>query len=160
MAVAASGLRPDKLFQKYLYDPLGATVLSMPCRQSVDHLSIVVQSPVDATIFWHFAARCHMLTGMNGTTWTPARNPQFAFGITTTGSDFEKMLQKLLSYEFLGREVLSEMEKDWSAPPVSPCGDGWFGHYGRLACTGRLSILRCRSCQLIINIVSWYFDRV
>ncbi|CAE7584229.1 RANGAP1 [Symbiodinium necroappetens] len=90
MAVAASGLRPDKLFQKYLYDPLG----------------------------------------MNGTTWTPARNPQFAFGITTTGSDFEKMLQKLLSYEFLGREVLSEMEKDWSAPPVSPCGDGWFGHYG------------------------------
>jgi len=90
MAVAASGLRPDKLFQKYLYDPLG----------------------------------------MNGTTWTPARNPQFAFGITTTGTDFEKMLQKLLSYEFLGREVLSEMEKDWSAPPVAPCGDGWFGHYG------------------------------
>eukprot|EP00439_Symbiodinium_sp_Y106_P009970 s4495_g1.t1 len=96
MAVAASGLRPDKLFQKYLYDPLG----------------------------------------MNGTTWTPARNPQFAFGITTTGTDFEKMLQKLLSYEFLGREVLSEMEKDWSAPPVAPCGDGWFGHYGLFASIG------------------------
>lgn len=22
------------------------------------------------------------------------------------------------------------MERDWSAPPVTPCGDGWFGHYG------------------------------
>ena len=50
--------------------------------------------------------------------------------MTTTGSDFEKMLRQLLTYEFIGKEVLSDMEKDWSAPPVSPCGDGWFGHYG------------------------------
>ncbi|CAK9037132.1 unnamed protein product [Durusdinium trenchii] len=40
------------------------------------------------------------------------------------------MLHKMLTYEFLGKEVLSEMERDWSAAPVSPSGDGWFGHYG------------------------------
>jgi len=89
MAVAASGLGPEKLFQKYLYEP--------------NH--------------------------MTETTWTPLKNPQFAVGITTTGSDFEKMLRNLLTYDFLGKKVLDETEKDWSAPPVSPCGDGWFGHY-------------------------------
>lgn len=67
---------------------------------------------------------------MTSTTWTPRRNPQFAVGITTTGADFEKMLRKMLTYEFLGKDVLTEMEKDWSAPPVQPSGDGWFGHYG------------------------------
>lgn len=71
--------------------------------------------------------------GMNGTSWLPKKNPQFAAGIITTGADFEKMLHKMLTYEFLGKKVLSEMEKDWSAPPVSPSGDGWFGHYGGLA---------------------------
>jgi len=90
MAVAASGLSPDKLFEKYLYKPLG----------------------------------------MTSTTWTPLKNPQMATGITTTGSDFEKMLHKMLTYEFLGKHILDEMEMDWSAPPVTPCGDGWFGHYG------------------------------
>eukprot|EP00434_Breviolum_minutum_P011292 symbB.v1.2.009964.t1/scaffold623.1/size335370/7 len=90
MAVAASGLPPDAIFEKYLYKPLG----------------------------------------MNGTSWLPKRNPQFAAGIITTGADFEKMLHKMLTYEFLGKKVLSEMEKDWSAAPVSPSGDGWFGHYG------------------------------
>jgi len=90
MAVAATGLSPDKLFQKYLYGPLD----------------------------------------MTETTWTPLKNPQMATGITTTGSDFEKMMHKMLSYEFLGKKVLDEMERDWSAPPVSPSGDGWFGHYG------------------------------
>ncbi|CAK9037134.1 unnamed protein product [Durusdinium trenchii] len=67
---------------------------------------------------------------MNGTSWLPKKNPQIAAGIVTTGSDFEKMLHKMLTYEFLGKEVLSEMERDWSAAPVSPSGDGWFGHYG------------------------------
>jgi len=68
-------------------------------------------------------------TGMTQTTWTPAKNPQFATGITTTGADFEGMLREMLNYNFLGKEILDEMEKDWSAPPVSPSGDGWFGHY-------------------------------
>lgn len=72
-------------------------------------------------------------SGMNGTSWLPKKNPQFAAGIITTGADFEKMLHKMLTYEFLGKKVLSEMEKDWSAAPVSPSGDGWFGHYGSLA---------------------------
>ena len=83
--------------------------------------------------------------GMNETTWTPLRNPQFAAGITTTGADFEKMLQKLLTYEFLGREVLSDMDRDWSAPPVSPCGDGWFGHYGPSA-KRTVSLASIRAC--------------
>merc|ERR1711862_450002 len=86
MAVAASGLDPEQVFEKYLYTPLG----------------------------------------MNETTWTPKKNPQFATGITTTGSDFEKMLKGLSTYDFLGKKILDEMEKDWSAPPVSPSGDGWF----------------------------------
>lgn len=89
MAVSASGLAPDVIFQRYVYQPLG----------------------------------------MNGTSWFPKKNPMMAAGIVTTGADFEKMLNKMLSYEFLGQKVLSEMEEDWSAP-VSPCGDGWFGHYG------------------------------
>jgi len=89
MAVAASGLRPDELFQKYLYDPIG----------------------------------------MNSTTWSPKKNPQFATGIKTTGNDFEKMMRKVLTYDFLGKEVLSEMEMDWGAQ-ATPSGDGWFGHYG------------------------------
>lgn len=88
MAVAASGLRPDKLFQKYLYEPIG----------------------------------------MNSTVWSPARNPQFATGIRTTGNDFEKLIRNVLTYDFLGRDVLSEMEKDWGAQ-ARPSGDGWFGHY-------------------------------
>lgn len=88
MAVAASGLRPDQLFKKYLYEPIG----------------------------------------MNGTSWSPARNPQFATGIRTTGNDFEKMLRKILTYDFLGKKVLSEMEKYWGAQ-ARPSGDGWFGHY-------------------------------
>jgi len=66
--------------------------------------------------------------GMTSTTWTPTANPQFATGITTTGADFEKMLQKLLTREFLGKTILDEVEKDWGAE-VSPGGDGWFGHY-------------------------------
>eukprot|EP01065_Artemidia_motanka_P042947 TRINITY_DN5850_c0_g1_i1.p2 TRINITY_DN5850_c0_g1~~TRINITY_DN5850_c0_g1_i1.p2 ORF type:complete len:529 (+),score=188.33 TRINITY_DN5850_c0_g1_i1:58-1587(+) len=69
---------------------------------------------------------------MTGTTWgtAPFTNPQFATGIITIGADFEKMMQKMLTYEFLGKKVLDYAERDWSAPPVSPCGDGWFGHYG------------------------------
>lgn len=92
VAVAASGLNPKELFEKYFYGPLGT----------------------------------------NSTTWgqAPFLNPQFATGITTTGNDFEKFLRGMLSYKFLDREVLSYAERDWSAPPVSPCGDGWFGHYG------------------------------
>lgn len=89
MAVSASGLTPQRILQRYLYQPLG----------------------------------------MNGTSWFPKKNPMMAAGIITTGADFEKMLRKMLTYEFLGQKVLSEMEQDWSAP-VSPCGDGWFGHYG------------------------------
>jgi len=90
VAVAASGLDPDELFQKYLYAPIG----------------------------------------MNSTTWTPAKNPSFATGITTTGNDFEKLLRKVLTYDdaFLSKVVLDEVEKDWGAR-ASPSGDGWFGHY-------------------------------
>ena len=84
---------------------------------------------------------------MNGTSWLPKRNPQFAAGIITTGADFEKMLHKMLTYEFLGKKVLSEMEKDWSAAPtVSPSGDGWFGHYGGLAvCFPRFEVCKAKS---------------
>ena len=53
-------------------------------------------------------------------------------GHSTTGPPF----QTRLTYEFLGQKVLSEMEQDWSAP-VSPCGDGWFGHYGGLLQSAR-----------------------
>lgn len=88
MAVSASGLSPDKLFEKYLYKPIG----------------------------------------MTSTTWSPAKNPQFATGIRTTGDDFEAMLKKLLTREFLGKKVLDEMEQDWGAQ-ARPSGDGWFGHY-------------------------------
>lgn len=85
-------------------------------------------------------------SGMNGTSWLPKRNPQFAAGIITTGADFEKMLHKMLTYEFLGKKVLSEMEKDWSAAPVSPSGDGWFGHYGGLAvCFPRIEVCKAKS---------------
>lgn len=91
MAVAASGLSPDLLFKKYLYQPLG----------------------------------------MTNTTWgeAPFKNPQFATGIQTIGADLEKFARGMLTYQFLGKAVLDEAERDWSAPPVSPCGDGWFGHY-------------------------------
>jgi len=90
VAVAASGLDPDELFEKYLYK----------------------------------------LIGSNSTTWTPPKNPSFATGITTTGNDFEKLLQKVLTYDdsFLSKGILEEMEKDWGAR-ASPSGDGWFGHY-------------------------------
>jgi len=102
MAAAATGLRPDQLFEKYLYKPIG----------------------------------------MTGTTWgsPPYYNPNMAAGIVTTGHDFQLMLQKMLDYSFLGREVLGMMERDWNAPPkVYPCGDGWFGHYTMahwFECTG------------------------
>ena len=70
--------------------------------------------------------------GMVDTTWgeSPYKNPQVATGIKTTGSDFEGFLKGLLTYSLLPKNVCDEMEKDASAPPVTPSGDGWFGHYG------------------------------
>ena len=65
-----------------------------------------------------------------GTSWSPYENPSMAGGITTTGNDFEQMLQRLLTYKVLDKTILDQMETDWSQAPVSPSGDGWFGHYG------------------------------
>jgi len=67
---------------------------------------------------------------MTSTTWDPPKNPSVAAGITTTGRDFENYLKRLLTYEVLPKSVLDEMETDLSKAPISPSGDGWFGHYG------------------------------
>jgi hypothetical protein len=67
---------------------------------------------------------------MQSTSWEPKKNPSMAAGITTTGEDFENLLKGLLTYEVLPKTILDEMETDWTKPPVSPSGDGWFGHYG------------------------------
>jgi len=58
-------------------------------------------------------------------------NPSMAAGITSTGKDFEGMLQSLLKYDGLSKPVLDQMETDWTSPArgVEPSGDGWFGHY-------------------------------
>ena len=117
MAVAASGLAPDQIFQKYLYQPLG----------HLKHLSAFKEGLFHSTsaLFAHET----VAGGMNGTSWLPKKNPPFAAGIITTGADFEKMLHQMLTYDFLGKEILAEMEQDWSSK-VAPKGDGWFGHYG------------------------------
>ena len=39
------------------------------------------------------------------------------------------MLHSLLAYEGLPLHVQTEMERDYTQPPVDPSGDGWFGHY-------------------------------
>merc|ERR1711998_31827 len=67
---------------------------------------------------------------MTKTSWGPAKNPSMAGGITTTGTDFENMLHRLLTYKVLPKFILDQMETDYSKAPVSPSGDGWFGHYG------------------------------
>jgi len=67
---------------------------------------------------------------MTSTTWTPTHNPQLAVGITTTANDFEQLLHRLLTYAVLPKSILDEMETDYSQPPCTPSGDGWFGHYG------------------------------
>lgn len=66
---------------------------------------------------------------MTSTTWTPYNNPQIATGITTTANDFENMLHRLLTYRVLPMAIYAQMETDYSQPPVTPSGDGWFGHY-------------------------------
>jgi hypothetical protein len=53
-----------------------------------------------------------------------------ATGITTTGDDFENMLKRVLTYENMNKTVTDQMEIDASKAPISPSGDGWFGHYG------------------------------
>eukprot|EP00854_Cymbomonas_tetramitiformis_P017320 gene17320-20614_t len=70
--------------------------------------------------------------GMTDTTWG-GQNPQVATGMVTTGDDFEKFLQALLVYDkgFLPKEIVDQMEVDYSKAPVHPSGDGWFGHYGQ-----------------------------
>jgi hypothetical protein len=67
---------------------------------------------------------------MTQTVWEPTRNPSMAGGIRTTAADFEQLLQRLLTYSVLPKTILDEMETDYSQSPVSPSGDGWFGHYG------------------------------
>jgi len=67
---------------------------------------------------------------MTKTDWSPHKVPQMATGITTTGVDFENLLQRLVAYEALPKAVQTQMEIDYSQPPVRPSGDGWFGHYG------------------------------
>jgi len=67
---------------------------------------------------------------MTGTSYGPEPyNPSMAGGITTTGADFENMLRSNLIYQGLPKSVQDEMETDLTKPPVSPSGDGWFGHY-------------------------------
>ena len=78
------------------------------------------------TLFHHYLYRPFNMTQ---TTWTPLKDPQMATGITTTGDDFEQLLTRLLSYSVLPRSVLDQMETDYSQPPCTPSGDGWFGHY-------------------------------
>lgn len=62
---------------------------------------------------------------MTSTTYGPTNNPSMAAGITTTGQDFENLLQRLLAASVLHESVLAQMETDWSKAPVSPSGDGW-----------------------------------
>jgi len=40
---------------------------------------------------------------MISTTWTPLNNPQMATGITTTGDDFENLLEAYLTYKNLNK---------------------------------------------------------
>lgn len=67
---------------------------------------------------------------MTATSWAPKKNPEMATGITTTGDDFQNMLARLNTYSVLPQNVTAQMEVDYSKAPVSPSGDGWFGHYG------------------------------
>lgn len=66
---------------------------------------------------------------MTATTWSPKTNPSVAAGIQTTGDDFQNFLQRLLTHEVLSVGVTEQMEIDYSKAPVTPSGDGWFGHY-------------------------------
>jgi len=67
---------------------------------------------------------------MTSTSYGPLPiNPSMAAGIVSTGDDFENMLYRLITDE-LPAAITSQMEHDWTAPPISPTGDGWFGHYG------------------------------
>lgn len=67
---------------------------------------------------------------MTGTSWQPFWNPTIAVGITTTAADFRNLLEGLLEHKPLSKSTLAQMERDYSKAPVSPSGDGWFGHYG------------------------------
>ena len=51
---------------------------------------------------------------MTKTSWGPAKNPSMAGGITTTGTDFENMLHRLLTYKVLPKFILDQMETDYS----------------------------------------------
>ena len=46
----------------------------------------------------------------------PHEEPSMAGGIVTTGNDFENLLQRLLTYKVLSKEVLDQMERDYSRP--------------------------------------------
>ncbi len=63
----------------------------------------------------------------------------------TTGNDFQRFLQAMHDYTLLPRSVVSEMEKDYSAYPVQPSGDGWFGHY----CMGHW--FECLGCETLAS---------
>eukprot|EP00039_Didymoeca_costata_P018593 m.334112 g.334112 ORF g.334112 m.334112 type:complete len:484 (+) comp17291_c0_seq1:48-1499(+) len=67
---------------------------------------------------------------MTSTTYSPsAMNPTLALGITTTGNDIENFLKSMLMYNPVQKSVQSQLELDYTQPPIEPAGEAWFGHY-------------------------------
>eukprot|EP00754_Rhynchopus_humris_P036465 Rhum_TRINITY_DN18595_c0_g1::Rhum_TRINITY_DN18595_c0_g1_i1::g.167777::m.167777 len=120
----------QQLYEKLKHTaPSGTTFTYLSC-----HLQLAGAMASAATglpIKKMFSKFLYSPLGMGNTTWgtAPYENPQMATGIKTTGNDFERLLRGLLDNSYLPSHVTSVMERDWTAPPVSPQGDGWFGNY-------------------------------
>jgi hypothetical protein len=57
--------------------------------------------------------------------------PVMAVAISSTGTDVENFLKGMLDYSGAKKEVLDQVEIDWTEPPVNLAPRGnYFGHYG------------------------------
>mmetsp|Transcript_10197 Transcript_10197/g.22995 ORF Transcript_10197/g.22995 Transcript_10197/m.22995 type:complete len:448 (-) Transcript_10197:59-1402(-) len=75
--------------------------------------------------------------GMKNTQWFGAPNPHLAAAMVTTGDDYDKLLQTVLTYKVLPKAIVDEMEVDayrtykGLKPSQYPkdVGLGFYGHY-------------------------------
>eukprot|EP00927_Polykrikos_kofoidii_P056324 TRINITY_DN50471_c0_g1_i1.p1 TRINITY_DN50471_c0_g1~~TRINITY_DN50471_c0_g1_i1.p1 ORF type:complete len:421 (+),score=79.02 TRINITY_DN50471_c0_g1_i1:72-1334(+) len=72
---------------------------------------------------------------MTQTRWTGYPNPHLAAAMVSSGDDYDKLLQAVLSYSLLPKQIIDEMEKDYITKDVKPAA--WkdqflvsvYGHY-------------------------------
>jgi len=92
--------------------------------------------------------------GMRSSFWIGYPNPHLAATMISTGNDYDKLLRSVLSYELLPKEVIDQMEKDYTAAPVRASNLskdafllGTYGHYSMCTyfeCVGQNWTDKCR----------------